>query len=391
MSFDFDEIIDRRGSHSAKWDGLKSYSGITADDGIAMWVADMDFRPPTAVAEALTHHVAGGMLGYYTGDESWRAAVSNWMKTRHDWQVDPDWLIPTYGVLSGISLVIQAFSEPDDSVVIFSPVYPGFIGVINQTGRKIHFAEMPLSQGRYEMDFDTLERDLPENARIVIFCNPHNPGGRMWSVEEQRELGAFCERRNLLLISDEIHHDLIFSGKTHVPFVKAMPELTHRTITFASPTKTFNIAGLHLAEAIIEDETLRKKVLEKAENSGLVHHNTLGMVGAEAAYAGGAEWLDEMLVYLEANRDHFNARLARELPNVRALPLESTYLSWVDFTETGLTPEAVKDVLKTKARIAVSTGDSFGPGGESWMRFNIAMPRSVLDTALDRLIDAFGR
>ena len=241
------------------------------------------------------------------------------------------------------------------------------------------------------MDLEALDRDLPKDARIVILCSPHNPGGRIWSVEEQRALGEFCERRGLLLISDEIHHDLVYGGNSHVPFVKAMPELSHRTITFASPTKTFNIAGLHLAEAIIADEKLRAKFIAAAGNSGLLHHNTLGMIGAEAAYAGGADWLDALLVYLEANRDLFNARLARELPGLRALPLDSTYLSWVDFSDTGLSPDEVETRLKTEARIAVSTGNTFGPGGESWMRFNLALPRPLLDQAIDRLVDVFGR
>ena len=390
MSFDFDKTTSRRGTHSAKWDGLED-RGVSADDGIPMWVADMDFTPPASVTNALSTQVASGFLGYYTGDESWRAAICAWMKTRHAWDIEPDWLVPTYGVISGISLAIQAFSEPDDSVVIFSPVYPGFISAIKATNRKIHFAELRLGQARHEMDLEALDRDLPKDARIVILCSPHNPGGRIWSVEEQRALGEFCERRGLLLISDEIHHDLVYGGNSHVPFVKAMPELSHRTITFASPTKTFNIAGLHLAEAIIADEKLRAKFIAAAGNSGLLHHNTLGMIGAEAAYAGGADWLDALLVYLEANRDLFNARLARELPGLRTLPLESTYLSWVDFSDTGLSPDEVETRLKTEARIAVSTGNTFGPGGESWMRFNIALPRPLLDQAIDRLVDVFGR
>lgn len=389
MTFDFDQIIERRGTHSAKWDMLKTYCGVEGDDGIAMWVADMDFRAPASVTETLRAEVERGVHGYYADDSGWRRAIQAWMADRHGWSIDTDWLSPTAGVISAIGLILQAFSAPGDSVVTFSPVYPGFKGIIEASGRVPFFSRMVLNQGRYEMDLDALERELPDNARVVLFCNPHNPGGRVWSVEEQRELGAFCERHDLLLVSDEIHHDLVFSGHKHVPFALAMPELRHRLITCASATKTFNLAGAHLAETIISDAGLREKFMAAAGASGLLHHNLFGMIATEAAYAGGAAWLDALLVYLEANRDHFDNRLAREIPQVRSMPLASTYLSWVDFSGTGRTPDEIKDICTRGARIGINPGPAFGPGGDHFVRLNFALPRAQLDVAIDRLAAAF--
>lgn len=389
MTFDFDQIIERRGSHSAKWDMLASYCGVDAEDGIAMWVADMDFRAPQSVTQALKVEIERGVHGYYADDNGWRRAIQSWMAQRHGWSIDVDWLTPTAGVISAIGLILQAFSAPGDSVVLFSPVYPGFTGIVEANRRTPFYSRMVLNQGRYEMDLVALEQELPDNAKVALFCNPHNPGGRVWSVEEQRQLGAFCERHGLLLVSDEIHHDLIFPGHKHVPFAVAMPELSHRLITCASPTKTFNLAGAHLAEAIIPDTGLREKFVASAGAAGLLHHNLFGMIAAEAAYAGGGPWLDALLVYLVGNRDLFDARLAREIPAARSMPLQSTYLSWVDFSGTGLTPDGIKDACTKGARIGINPGPAFGPGGEHFIRFNFALPRAQLNTAIDRLAAAF--
>ncbi|MGZ9811173.1 MalY/PatB family protein [Pseudoroseicyclus sp. H15] len=389
MPFDFDEIIDRRGTHSAKWDMLSTYCGVKGDDGIAMWVADMDFRAPPSVTEVLSAEVTRGVHGYYAGDEGWRSAITAWMASRHSWEIQPDWLTPTAGVISAIGLILQEFSDPGDSVVMFSPIYPGFTGITNMTGRVPFYAPMKLVQGRYEMDLEALESSLPDNAKVVLLCSPHNPTGRVWSPDELRALGAFCEAHDLLLVSDEIHHDLVFEGAKHVPTAIAMPEISHRLITCASATKTFNLAGAHIAETIIADESLRQRFDARAAASGLQHHALFGMIATEAAYAGGAEWLDALLVYLAGNRDHFDKRFAEEIPLARSLPLQSTYLSWVDFSQLGLTPDELLSRCRDDARVGVNPGTAFGPGGEQFIRFNFATPRAQLDIAIDRLAAAF--
>ncbi|SMY09441.1 MalY/PatB family protein [Flavimaricola marinus] len=389
MPFDFDEHIDRRGTHSAKWDMLGPFCGIEDDDAIAMWVADMDFRAPPSVTQTLAEEVTRGVHGYYADDSGWRSAITNWMKARHGWEIQPEWLTATAGVLNAIGMILQEFSAPGDSVVMFSPIYPGFTGITKAAGRVPFYSQMNLVQGRYEMDLEALEENLPANASVVLLCSPHNPSGKIWSVEELRALGAFCERHGLLLVSDEIHHDLVFSGARHVPTAIAMPEIADRLITCASATKTFNLAGAHLAETIISDPTLRKRFDGRAAAVGAQHHGLFGMIATEAAYAGGAEWLDALLLYLADNRDHFDKRFAAEIPKARSLSLQSTYLSWVDFSEMGLPPEELRRRCSEVAKVGVNAGTTFGPGGEQFLRFNFALPRAQLDKAIDRLVAAF--
>lgn len=389
MAFDFDEIQDRYGTHSAKWEMMSSHLGVTAKHAIPMWVADMDFRVAPAITQALQAEVDQAVHAYYAPDAGWRNAIKNWMSTRHGWEIETDWLTPTAGVLSAIALILQAWSAPGDSVVMFSPIYPGFTGITKAAGREPFYSEMKLTQGRYEMDLETLEETLPDNAKVVLLCSPHNPGGRVWTADELRELAAFCEKHDLLLVSDEIHHDLVFEGAKHIPTAIAAPDISHRLITCAAGTKTFNLAGAHIAETIIPDENLKKRFEETAGASGLMHHGRFGMIATEAGYAGGGEWLDALLVYLAGNRDHFDARLARELPTVRSTPLESTYLGWVDFKGTGLSPEEILRTCTEKAHIGPNAGTSFGPGGEHYLRLNFALPRAQLNTAIDRLVEAF--
>lgn len=389
MAFDFDTVIDRHGTHSAKWDGMGDRFGITSPDQIPMWVADMDFAAPPSVTEALTDLIQHGVHGYFGDYGAARTALANWYTTRHGWTPDTDWIAFVHGLVAGIGFSIQAFTEPGDAVVVFSPVYHMFGNTIRAAGRTVHECQMPEIQGRYEMDLDALARDLPPNARMVLFCSPHNPGGRVWTEAEIRALSAFCIERDLILVSDEIHSDLVYTGATHLMTARAMPEVMPRLVTLVAPTKTFNIAGTLTGAVIISDAAMRKKFLDVKAAAGSGASNRFGMVGLEAAYRGGAPWLDALLPYLQANRDRLDQAIAQHVPGARSMPLQSTYLAWVDFAPLGLPHEDIVRRVEQVARVTVNKGPTFGLGGDGWLRFNFACPRLTLDTAIDRIGEAF--
>ncbi|SDZ78069.1 MalY/PatB family protein [Rubrimonas cliftonensis] len=389
MAFDFDHPIDRRGTHANKYEAMAARTGVTAPDGIPMWVADMEFAAPEPVRERLAEAVRHGVFGYYGGDESWRAAVCGWMARRHGWAVEPDWLTVSPGVCAALSMVVQAFSAPGAGVVVFAPVYHAFGALIRANGRRVVESPLRQVQGRYEMDLEALGANLPADARIVFLCSPHNPGGTVWTAAELRAVAAFCAERDLILVSDEVWHDLVFEGARHVPTAVAAPDVADRLITCAAPSKTFNLAGGSVAEVIIADAALRRRYRAAADAGHAMSGNLFGMLAAEAAYDGGAPWLDALLAYLAVNRDVFAAGVAERAPGARVMPMASTYLAWTDFAGTGLDAADVMRRLQEAARIGVNSGPSFGTGGQGWARFNLACSRSVIDTALDRLGEAF--
>ena len=387
--FDFDEVIDRRGTHAMKWDSIAARSGIEADDAIPMWVADMDFRAPPGVTEALGEEVERGTHGYYADTGSWAEALCAWMQRRHDVAFDPAWVSQTPGVVSGLGLILQAVSEPGDEIVLFPPVYHAFRRIIPANDRRILDAPLDLVDGRYRMDLDALAEKLTPKTKAVFFCSPHNPGGTVWTAEEIQGLAALCERHDLILVSDEIHCDLVFEGTAHIPTIKATPEIANRLITTVAATKTFNLASAHAGACVTSNAELKKRLDARIAASGLASYNGFGMIATEAAWRTGDAWLDALLPYLAANLDSFHERITATAPGAKPMPLASTYLAWVDFSGTGLSAEEVDARVKETARIYASPGPQFGPGGESWLRFNIATPRSILEEALDRLDEAF--
>jgi cysteine-S-conjugate beta-lyase len=387
--FDFDRVIDRRGTHASKWDMMAKLSGITAADGIPMWVADMDFAAPPGVTEALNADVTRGVHGYYADTGSWAISVSEWLARRHGLTIDPAWVSPTPGVVAGLGLILQAVTEPGDEVVVFPPAYHAFRKIILANDRRIHDAQLVLRQGRYEMDLDALGAKLTPRTRIVFFCSPHNPGGNVWSVEEIRALATFCAERNLILVSDEIHCDLVLHGAKHTPTLSAAPEIADRLITCVAATKTFNLAGAHVGACFTSNPVLKQKLDARIAASGLGSYNAFGMIATEAAWRTGEAWLEALLPYLAGNHDLLNTRIERAAPGARGMRLDATYLGWVDFSGTGLAPADVAARVKDRARIFASPGEQFGPGGETWLRFNFATPRPILVDALDRLDEAF--
>jgi cystathionine beta-lyase len=387
--FDFDRVIERRGTHASKWDNIAKQSGIDAPDAIPMWVADMDFAAPPGVIEAIAVEARRGVFGYYADTGSWAAALADWMLRRHNLKVDPAWVSPTPGVVSGLGLILQAASAPGDEVVVFPPVYHAFRRIILANERRILDARLAEHDGRYAMDLDALRGKLTPRTKVVFFCSPHNPGGTVWSPEEIRALAHFCVEHDLLLVSDEIHCDLVFAGARHTPTMTAAPEIADRLVTTLAATKTFNLAGAHVGACVTSNAALKRAIDARVMASGLGSYNSFGMVATEAAWRTGDAWLDQLLVYLAANRDLLDRRIEAAAPGARSMRLSATYLAWVDFSGTGLPPEEVAARVKSRARIFASPGPQFGPGGDAWLRFNFATPRPILEEALGRLDEAF--
>ncbi|SMX39832.1 MalY/PatB family protein [Octadecabacter ascidiaceicola] len=384
----FDTPINRRGTHSVKWDMMEQIYGVDADDGIAMWVADMEFQPPTCVQNAVQKMHDHGVYGYYGDERSYLAAIQWWMDTRHGWKIDPSWIFTTHGLVNGTGMCVDAFTAPGDGVVLFTPVYHAFAKVINAAGREVVECLLTNDNGRYEFDFGAYDAQMTGNERMVILCSPHNPGGRVWTRGELQAVAAFAKRHSLILVSDEIHHDLTFPGHKHIPMAH-IEGIEDRLVTMTATTKTFNIAGSHSGNVIIEDPDLRGAFGARMAALGM-SPNSFGLFMAEAAYSSeGAAWVDELLVYLDGNRKLFDAGV-NAIPGLSSMPLEATYLAWVDFSGTGMSREEFTDRVQSDAKIAVNHGPTFGSGGDNFLRFNIAAPRAQVQEAVDRLAKAFG-
>ncbi|MEL7164545.1 MAG: MalY/PatB family protein [Pseudomonadota bacterium] len=384
----FDDIIDRRGSHCVKWDMMESLYGVPAHKGLAMWVADMDFRPPHVVLDAVQAQVDHGIIGYFGDDSAYKEAIQWWMAERHGWQVDGDHIFTTHGLVNGTAMCVETFTQPGDGVVLFTPVYHAFAKVIRGNNRRVVECEMVQRNGRYEMDFDAYDAQMDGSEKMLILCSPHNPCGRVWSRGELAAVAAFAKRHDLIIVSDEIHHDLVMPGHTHIPMTH-IEGIEDRLIMMTATTKTFNIAGSHSGNVIIADPDLRARFAARMLGLGL-SPNSFGLFMATAAYSPeGAVWVDDLVMYLDGNRRLFDEAV-NAIPGLQSMALEATYLSWVDFGGTGMTREEFTRRVEQDACIAVNHGPTFGKGGDSWLRFNIATPRARIEEAVERLARAFG-
>ncbi|SHI84698.1 MalY/PatB family protein [Wenxinia saemankumensis] len=386
----FDDPKPRRGTGSTKWDGMAMLMGPDVPgDAIPMWVAQMDFDPPPPVERALMATVAAGELGYFTTTPQMFEATAWWMETRHGWAADPGQMFATHGLGNAIGLLLQTLTAPGDGVVIFAPVYHEFRNKIARNGRRA--VEVPLaigSDGVFGMDLDAAAAILDGTERMVIISAPHNPAGRVWTVEELRALAAFSAERDLILVSDEIHQDLTLPGFAHVPALTAAPEHRDRIVVLTAASKTFDIAGLRTGCAHIPDAGLR-------ETFGQLHRaldiqpNRMGVEATRAAYSPeGAEWVDALVAHLDGNRQAWEAALAA-IPGVSAMPMQGTYLSWVDFSGTGMDQAEIDRRVMQAARLIPSPGPALGPGGELHHRFNLATTRGRVEEAGARLAEAF--
>ncbi|MGI3169569.1 MalY/PatB family protein [Pseudooceanicola sp. C21-150M6] len=383
----FDERIERRGTHSAKWDKMEDFCGVSAEDGLPMWVADMDFRPPAGVRQAVVDYAGHGVFGYFGKDDDYLNAICWWMQNRHGWEVDPGHIFSTHGLVNGTGLCVEAYTQPGDGVVMFTPIYHAFFRVIHAAGRKVVECPLALDDGRYGFDFDAYDRQMTGNEKLLVFCSPHNPGGRVWTREELEGVLEFARRHDLIIVSDEIHHDLVLPGNRHIPFA-TMPGAAERLVMMSASTKTFNLAGMHTGNVIISDPDLRSAFEAKMGALG-ISPNAFGKHMVTAAYTPeGAEWVDALMAYIDGNRKVFDAGLAK-IPGVKPMRLEGTYLSWVDFADTGMTETEVARRIMKDAKIAVNQGGTFGAGGATFERFNLATPRALVEEAVERMQAAF--
>jgi cystathionine beta-lyase len=383
VKYDFDKIIDRTGTESMKWAHPRRDLGVP--DAIPLWVADMDFESPPAVVEALKHRVEHGVFGYPIAPPSFFEAAAGWLRRRHGWAVETGWLSMTPGIVPALNDIVRAFTRPGDPVIVQPPVYHPFYYAIENNGRRVVRNPLRFDGRRYEMDLEDLRTKIDAPGRMLILCSPHNPVGRVWTRAELEALARIAVERDLLVVSDEIHHDLIYRGHRHRVFAALAPELAQQTITCIAPSKTFNTAGLSTAAVVVPNPDLHKKFEDEAERSGFDLGNALGIVAFEAAYRHGEGWLEELLPYLEANVDLIETFLAARLPQIKLVRPEGTYLALLDCRGLGIEPDALNDFFLKKAGVYFSDGKIFGDEAAGFVRINFGCPRSVLREALERV------
>ena len=385
MVYDFDTIIDRNPTHSTKWsrERMKQMTGF--DDLIPLWVADMDFACAPEIVKAIQERAKHPIFGYTTPSEGFYTGLMKWMDKRHGWKgVEKEWILWSPGVVAGFSLAIQAYSQPGDKVVIQPPVYYPFMRQILCTGRQIVENSLIDRGGYYEMDFEDLENKIDDRTKMIILCNPHNPVSRVWKREELEKLADICKKKDILIISDEIHNDLILGDIEHTCIASLSEDTLQRTVTFVAPSKTFNLAGLTNGDAIIPNKKLRDDFQAQLKK-GSGHSNIFGLTAQDAAFNHGEAWLDELIEYLRGNLKFLKGFLAEKLPDFKLYPLEGTYLAWVDCSCLGMDDKALNDFMLNKAKLWLDEGTLFGTGGSMFMRINLASPRGILKKALENL------
>ena len=380
MMPDFDELIPRRGSHSYKWDTAAE------PDILPMWVADMDFRTAPAVVEALQKRVAHGIFGYTKVPQAYYDAVVNWFRNRHNWTIRPDWIIYTTGVVPALSAVIKALTAPGDRVLVQTPVYNCFFSSIRNNGCEIVANPLVYINGSYCIDFADLEQKAADpKVKLLLLCNPHNPVGRVWTRQELTRVGEICLRHGVRVIADEIHCELAYPEHDYIPFTSISDEFRQNSITCTSPSKAFNLAGLQIANIISSDVDLRTKIERAININEVCDVNPFGVEALIAAYNHGAGWLDELKCYLFANYLTLKAYFNEYLPQLNVLPLEGTYLVWVDCLSLRLSSKEIERLALEKEKVWINAGSMYGEAGEGFIRINIACPRQVMMEGLERL------
>lgn len=383
MIYDFDRRVDLTGFGSVKQEATSRIFGES--DLLPLWVADMDFPGPQEVIEALRRRVDAGIYGYSYRADALDDAVIGWMDRRHGWTIRKEWICHSPGVVTALAACVQSFTSEGDAIIIQPPVYPPFSKVVTESGRKLVTNPLRLTDGRYEMDLTDLEAKIEANgAKMFILCSPHNPVGRVWSVDELEALIAICRRHGVMIVSDEIHADLALPPHRHTVLAKLLAE-DERFVICMAPSKTFNMAGLQSSFIIIPNEEIRKAFTGYMERLHIGGANAMALTAAEAAYRHGDEWLDQVLGYIAGNVDYLLEYVGEHLPEVKAIRPEGTYLVWLDFRAYGLSPVQLSDWMTKKAKVALNAGHQFGTEGEGFMRLNAAAPRAMLEEALQRI------
>lgn len=386
MRYDFDTLIPRRGTGSCKWDSAAD------PDILPMWVADMDFRTAPSVIEALTKRAAHGIFGYAEVPQAYFEAIKGWFCHRHDFQIEREWILFTTGVVPALSAVIKALTRPGDRIIVQPPVYNCFFSSIRNNGCEAVLNPLLYRDGRYTMDFDGLETLAEDPAvKLLLLCSPHNPVGRVWTREELTRLGEICFRNDVLLVSDEIHCDLVFPGHTHIPFASLGEEFLHKSVTCTAPSKTFNLAGIQVANIVAADPAVRRKIDKALNVNEVCEINCFAADALIAAYDQGEEWLEQLKRYLWENYLYLARFFAENFPRLRILPLEATYLVWVDCGSLGISSSEIAKLLLEKGKLRINEGSLYGSAGEGFIRFNIACPRASLADGLERFKKVFGQ
>lgn len=396
MAFNFDKEVYSEGMYSMKWEFLWDGDVMTYGDHaqkkhganrlLPLWVADMDFQAPPAVIQALTERAQYGVFGYAKATDDLYSSITGWTERRHGWPVEQEWITMAPGVVPSLHLLVRALVQPGEKVLIQRPVYFPFTAAVERNGCVVVSNSLVYEDGRYHIDFNDLaEKTADPDLKMAILCSPHNPVGRVWTREELTRFGEICLKNDVLVISDEIHSDLIMPGQTFTPFASISQEFATNSITCIAPSKTFNLAGLKTSVAIISNETLRQTFNDALMGAGLFGTNVLGLVALEAAYNHGDAWLDAVIQYIQANYDYMESYLAECIPQIKPVPLQGTYLAWWDCRALGLSSAELKALFREKANIFIEEGEIFGPEGEGFQRVNIACHRPILVEALERI------
>ncbi len=385
MTYNFDEIVDRRGTDALKVEALPVRWGRS--DLLPMWVADMDLKTPPFVVEALRRRLDNEILGYTVIPESWYTSIVHWVGNRYGWEINKEDLIFSPGIVRGIAFALQCFTQPGDKVLVMPPVYHPFFLVAKHNHREVVYSPLYLRDGQYHIDFDRLRKDV-QGCKMLLLSNPHNPGGRVWTREELLTLADICFESGTLVVSDEIHADLTLPPWRHQVFAAVSDKARDNSLTFMSPSKAFNMPGLASSYCIIENESLRHRYRAYMSASELDESHMFAYIGVVAAYSHGTEWLDQVVAYIGGNIDYTDEYLEKYIPQIRMIRPQASYLIFLDCRELGLEQEQLVELFVDGAHLALNDGTIFGKEGTGFMRLNVACPRSVLKQALDQLRDA---
>lgn len=388
MKYNFDEIIDRRNSNSIKWDATKTFFG--EEDVLPMWVADMDFRTPPFIIDSIENQLRKAILGYTFAGEEWYSSIIQWLKHRHNWEVSKSSLTFVPGIVRGQAHILQCFTDVNDKVMVMSPVYHPFFQVTTQLQRQVVFSSLCIENNQINIDFQRFEKDV-KGCKMLILCNPHNPGGRVWNKEELQKIAQICYKNNVLVISDEIHADLTLQGYKHHPFANVSEEASKIAITLMAPSKTFNMPGVSSSFAVVEDNVLNKRFQTFMQAGEFNHGNMFAYASATAAYTQGEDWLNQLLQYLQENIDYTERFLKTELHYISMIRPQASFLIFLNCKELNLEQSELEKLFLNEAHLALNSGTMFGVEGTGFMRLNIGCPRAILQKALEQLKSAINK
>jgi cystathionine beta-lyase len=382
-NYNFDEFIDRKNTSCIKWDYTKEFLGEA--DVLPMWVADMDFKTPDFIIDAVKERANHEIFGYSMRPPGYYQSIVDWVKNLHGWKIEKDWIVFSPGIVPAVNMAVLAFTQPGDEIIVQPPVYFPFFTAVTDHNRKLIYNQLRLEKERYFIDFNDLKKKITAHTKMIIISNPHNPVGRAWTQNELTELAEICLKHKILILSDEIHSDLVFKPNRHCVLANLSGEIADHTLTMMAPSKTFNLAGMSTSSVIISNSVLRDTFKKTLDSIHLGLGNIFGAVASEAAYSFGNDWLDQMLDYVKGNVDYVDEFLKSQLPQVKMVQPEATYMVWLDFRDLKLSRNELNELILKKAKLGLNDGEVFGPGGEGFQRMNLACPRSYVETAMNQL------